>query len=48
MEKLKFSININAPREKVWDVLLGEKTYPQWTSVFSPDSISTAETDWQE
>jgi hypothetical protein len=48
MEKLNFSIKINAPREKVWDVLLGEKTYPEWTSVFSPDSTSTAETDWQK
>jgi hypothetical protein len=46
MKKLNFSININASRKKVWDVLLGEKTYPEWTSVFAPDS--SVETDWQE
>lgn len=46
METLNFSIQINAPRSKVWNVLLGEKTYPQWTSVFAPDS--QVETDWKE
>jgi hypothetical protein len=46
MERLNFSINIAAPREKVWNVLLGEKTYPEWTSAFAPGSA--AETDWQE
>jgi uncharacterized protein YndB with AHSA1/START domain len=46
METLNFSIKINAPKEKVWDVLLGEKTYPEWTSVFAPGS--EAETDWKE
>jgi uncharacterized protein YndB with AHSA1/START domain len=46
MEKINFSININAPRERVWDVLLGKETYPEWTSVFAPGS--EAETDWKE
>jgi uncharacterized protein YndB with AHSA1/START domain len=46
METLNFSIKINAPKEKVWDVLLGKKTYPEWTSVFAPGS--EAETDWKE
>jgi uncharacterized protein YndB with AHSA1/START domain len=46
MEKLNFSIHINAPRIKVWNVLLGERTYPEWTSVFAPDS--QVETDWKE
>lgn len=44
MKKVQFKTVINAPREKVWDMLLGEDTYPQWTSVFAEGS--TAETDW--
>ena len=43
---MDFNIEINAPREKVWDVLLGEKTYPIWTSAFSEGS--NVKTDWQK
>ncbi|HTM99408.1 MAG TPA: SRPBCC domain-containing protein [Pedobacter sp.] len=43
---MDFNIEINAPREKVWEVLFGEKTYPMWTTVFSEGS--KAETDWQK
>lgn len=46
MEKLEFKITIDASREKVWDVLWGEDTYPVWTEPFSPGS--KVETDWQE
>jgi len=46
MEKLKFSVQINAPREKVWNVLWTDDTYRKWTSVFSPDSH--AQSDWKE
>ena len=47
MEKLNFSIGINAPREKVWDVLWDDSSYREWTSVFSEGSY--AETDnWKE
>ena len=46
MEKLKFKITIDASREKVWDVLWNDATYPIWTAPFSPGS--KAETDWQE
>lgn len=46
MKKLEYQILIDASPVKVWDVLLGEKTYPQWTSPFSPDS--RVETDWQK
>jgi len=38
MEKLKFNIKINAPKEKVWNTMLGEKTYSQWTEAFAPGS----------
>lgn len=46
MEKINFSININAPKEKVWEILWGDDTYPKWTSVFSEGS--QAVTDWEE
>lgn len=46
MEKLDFSIDINAPKEKVWDVLWNDATYPQWTAVFTEGS--RAESDWKE
>ena len=46
MEKKEFSIDIHAPKEKVWAVLWKDSTYPKWTSVFSPGSV--AETDWKK
>ena len=46
MEKQTFRISIDAPREKVWDILWSDDTYRQWTSVFSQGS--RAETDWKE
>ncbi len=44
MEKLEFKIRIDAPREKIWDILWSEKTYPMWTAPFSEGS--RAEGDW--
>lgn len=46
MEKLQFKTVINAPREKVWDILWNDTTYPQWTKAFS--EVSLAVTDWQK
>jgi len=46
MKKVKFSININAPKEKVWDTLWNDSTYRQWTSVFANDSHAVS--DWNE
>jgi len=45
MEKLKYQIEIDAPAEKVWNILWNEKTYSQWTYYFSPDSNMV--TDWE-
>ena len=45
MEKLRYQIEIDAPAEKVWDILWNEKTYSQWTYYFSPDSNMV--TDWE-
>ena len=46
MERQQFKITIDTPREKVWDILWGNDTYSQWTSVFAEGS--TAKTDWTE
>ena len=45
MEKLHFSISIKAPKEKVWDTMLNDATYRQWTAAFNP-SGSYYEGDW--
>jgi hypothetical protein len=46
MRQIKKLIHIDAPKEKVWDVLLGTETFPLWASAFSPGTHVT--TDWQE
>ena len=46
MQKLHFSIDIKAPREKVWKVLWEDATYRDWTSVFAEGSH--AKSDWKE
>jgi hypothetical protein len=38
MQKLHFSIKINAPAEKVWKTMLDDKTYRQWTEPFAKGS----------
>ncbi len=47
--KLKFSIEINAPANLVYDKMLGitdKKTYQQWTTEFNPSS--TYEGNWKK
>lgn len=46
MEKMQFSIVINAPREKVWKTMLDKDTYEKWTDVFM--SGSTYDGEWTE
>ena len=51
MKQLTFDTTINAPREKVWQVLFGTDTYPKWTRIFSEgvgEGESRAETDWKK
>ena len=38
MNKLNFSIVIDAPISKVWETMLGDKTYRIWTEEFAPGS----------
>ncbi len=46
MQKFNASIFINAPKEKVWEVLLGPESYEKWTKPFNP--TSRYEGDWSE
>jgi uncharacterized protein YndB with AHSA1/START domain len=46
MEKLRQTIFINAPRQRVWDVMLSNDTYRQWTSAFTPGSYYKG--DWKK
>lgn len=46
MKKIHHSILIQAPREKVWDVMLGDATYREWTTAFNPGSYFKG--DWSE
>lgn len=46
MKKFKASIFINAPKEKVWDTMLGKETYVEWTKPFN--ITSRFEGDWIE
>ncbi|REC48422.1 MULTISPECIES: SRPBCC family protein [Chryseobacterium] len=47
METLSYEIIINAPKEKVWDVLWNENTYSEWTKFFNPNSSSFMKSDWK-
>lgn len=46
MKKGNFSVRINAPKEKVWDILWNDESYRKWTSVFQEGSHAV--TDWKE
>jgi len=37
-ETMHFEITINAPVKKVWDMMLAQETYRQWTAAFDPTS----------
>lgn len=46
LKTIEQTMTISASRERVWDVLLSEEYFPQWTAEFMEGSY--AETDWQE
>lgn len=46
MKKFETSIFINAPKKKVWDIMLGKDTYEEWTKPFN--ATSRFEGDWSE
>lgn len=46
MKRKLFKIQIDAPKEKVWNTLWNDDTYRKWTAVFSEGSW--ADTNWEE
>jgi hypothetical protein len=46
MEKLQFKIDISAPKEKVWNTMLEDKTYREWTETFAEGSYYSG--DWNK
>ncbi len=44
MKKLSFETVIQAPAEKVWEILWKDETYRKWTTVFAEGSY--AESNW--
>lgn len=46
MQKQHFEIEIKAPVEKVWDTMLQDATYRQWTEPFSPGGYFKG--SWEE
>lgn len=46
MQKLHFSIIIDAPREKVWHAMLDDEPYREWTAAFNPGSYYKG--DWSK
>jgi len=47
MQKKNFSILIKAPAEKVWKIMLGDKTFREWTNAFNPAG-SYYKGDWSK
>lgn len=45
-QKIHFSTFINAPKEKVWNTMLDDATYRQWSVAFNP--VSYYEGDWSK
>lgn len=45
---LNKSIDINATRERIWNVLLGKETFEDWASGFNPSGGSYFEGDWSK
>ncbi len=49
MQKLQFKVNINAPVNRTYDVMLGlshKSSYEQWTALFNP--TSSYEGNWEK
>ena len=47
MEKINFSTNINATKEKVWEILWNLDSYKAWTSAFMEGSYAKTD-NWKE
>lgn len=48
MKKIHFEIKIDAPAEKIWNTMLEDETYRQWTEPFGGGEGAHYEGNWQE
>lgn len=46
MQTLTYSVIIDADRDRIWEVLWNDKTYREWTKVFTDGSHAVS--DWNE
>lgn len=46
MKKINLSTHINAPVEKVWNSIINDESYREWTSAFCPGSYFKG--DWSK
>lgn len=46
MKPLHYSVDIDAPSDRVWQVLWNDDTYGEWTRPFAPGSRAVG--DWQQ
>lgn len=46
MRTLTFSVDVDAPRQTVWETMLGDPTYRVWTAEFMPGGYFVG--DWSE
>jgi uncharacterized protein YndB with AHSA1/START domain len=46
MKDLRYSMHIEASREKIWEAMLQDATYREWTAAFMPGSYYVG--DWSE
>ncbi len=43
MNEMQFQVEVNAPKEKVWDTLWQDKTFRQWASIIDPGTYMVGE-----
>lgn len=46
MQKQRYTVTINAPKQKVWKTMLEDATYREWTRAFNPGSYF--EGSWEQ
>lgn len=43
MKEMQFSVEIHAPKEKVWETLWQDETFRQWASIIDPETYMVGE-----
>lgn len=47
-QKIHFAVTIDAPKERVWDTMLEDSTFREWTMPFNPNGPSWYEGEWKQ